>query len=232
MVVIASQLADEIRAGLAALADPGRAPAQQAYMKSAMPYRGVRLPDVRRVVRGALRPHAPLSRPDVEELVAALWDDAAYREDRYAALEALTLAKHRVHRDTDMAPLVRRLIVEGAWWDITDGLSGVVGELLRFPDAKATILAWADDDNLWLRRAAIIAQLHLRADVDTDMLTYAIDRNAADKEFFIRKAIGWALRDYAYHDPDWVRRFVASRTLSPLSVREATKHLAEAADTP
>jgi 3-methyladenine DNA glycosylase AlkD len=84
---------------------------------------------------------------------------------------------------------------------------------------------WARSPDRWLRRSALIAQLGARERTDTALLTEVVEANAADREFFVRKAIGWALRDFARTDPDWVRRFLADHELSPLSRREAAKHL-------
>lgn len=216
-------MADAMRAELAAIAEPERASAQQAYMKSAMPYRGVGLPGVRRTVSGVLRAVPGLTLDEVHALASELWDGAEFREDRYCAMQVLDWPKYRPVLDESTLVLVRRFVIEGAWWDITDELSGVVGWLLRFPHAKREVRRWADDEVMWLRRSAIIAQLHAQGDTDLDLLTYAIERNLADKEFFIRKAIGWALRDYSYHDAEWVKRFVAEHDLAPLSHREALK---------
>lgn len=205
-----SDLAAAIRAGLTRLADPDKAPQMQRYMKSAMPFHGVPGPAVARTVREARR-----ARPDADRLAAALdlWRHAAFREERYAAELLLP-------PDTELAVL-ETFIVEGAWWDLVDGLAKRIG-----PDPR--MRAWATDPNLWKRRAAIICQLGRKAATDLELLRDCIEPNLGDPDFFIRKAIGWALRDYAWHDPRWVERYVArlGGRLSPLSRREATKHVA------
>jgi 3-methyladenine DNA glycosylase AlkD len=121
--------------------------------------------------------------------------------------------------------------VTGAWWDLVDELTRPVGAVLRAvgPPAASVVRAWSTDDDLWLRRAAILCQLGARAGTDRVLLADCIAPNLADREFFIRKAIGWALRDLARTDPVWVAAYVraAGDRLSPLSRREATKHLAE-----
>jgi 3-methyladenine DNA glycosylase AlkD len=99
--------------------------------------------------------------------------------------------------------------------------------LLAFPgDVRPTFLSWSTDPDRWLRRTSIICQLDAKERTDVALLSTTIRANAADSDFFVRKAIGWALRQYARVDPDWVRRFVADHELSPLSRREAVKHLA------
>jgi 3-methyladenine DNA glycosylase AlkD len=219
-----------VRKGLAAAADPVKAPAMQAYMKSEMPYYGVSLPEVRKVCRAVFATHPLNSAEELDDTVEQLFVEASHREERYAALQ---LADHRLyaeHQTPQRIPLYRQLVTVGAWWDTVDELAGnLIGPiLLHFPDeVRPIVLSWTTDQHLWLRRSAIIAQLNHKAMTDLDLLTTAIDTNAADNDFFIRKAIGWALRQYARTNPDWVRRFVDARedTLSGLSKREARKHL-------
>jgi 3-methyladenine DNA glycosylase AlkD len=222
-----------VRAALSARADPTRAAQQQRYMKSSMPYHGLTTPQL----RAALAPiWARLSLPGPgawRAAVADLWDTAGHREERYAAVGLLQLPRHRAwveHFDPATVALLRHLIVTGAWWDHVDAIAGrPVGDGLRArPDAWTPVLReWAHDPDLWLRRAAIICQLLSREATDLELLTEAIEASSDDRDFFARKAIGWALRQHARTDPEWVRGFLASHaaTLSPLSVREASKHL-------
>jgi 3-methyladenine DNA glycosylase AlkD len=214
--------------GLAAAADPARAPRMQAYMKSVMPFLGVPVPAVRSVVRDAAREHPPDSVAALAATAGALWRGATHREHRYAAtaLTGLRLADAA----PALIPLYEEMVVTGAWWDHVDAVAPRLGRLLlaRPADVRPLLLGWSTAPDRWLRRASIIAQLGAGARTDLDLLTAVIDANAGDAEFFVRKAIGWALRDYARTDPGWVARFVAARTgtLSGLSRREATRHLA------
>lgn len=221
-------LVEAIREGLLRAADPSRAPRMQAYMKSEMAYLGVPVPSVRAVTRAASRRYPPASAVELGEAAAVLWREATHREHRYAATELLALPI--ADGVLELLPLYREMIVTGAWWDHVDGIAPRLGELLcSHPgEMRPVLLAWSTDPDRWLRRAAIIAQLGLRGRTDEDLLRRVIDANAADGDFFIRKAIGWALRDDARTEPDWVRAFVAARetALSSLSRREATKHLA------
>ncbi len=205
-------------------------------MKSAMPYYGLTMPTMRRTLRPVLDDPAYriTDRRSWEATVRALWDDASHREQRYAAIELAAHRHYRSWQDPDTIPLYRHLIVTGAWWDLVDGLAAEqVGGILGTHRATLTPLlrAWAVEDDLWLRRSAIICQLGHKESTDLDLLTAAIDANvegtAYGSEFFIRKAIGWALRQHARVAPEWVRAFVAARgdRLSPLSRREALKHL-------
>jgi 3-methyladenine DNA glycosylase AlkD len=223
------QLIDAIRSELRAVADPGLAPGMQAYMKSSMPFLGVRLPAVRTIVRAQERLRPPAGLGQLVATVAKLWEAANYREERYAATALLDTAAARRLLGPPALPQLRTMIVTGAWWDHVDELAHRVGDLLSSyrADTEPAIRSWITVEDRWLRRASIICQLGAKTDTDTDLLSDAIDANAADQDFFIRKAIGWALRDYARTDPDWVRAFVAGRgeLLSPLSQREALKHL-------
>ena len=199
-------------------------------MKSALPYYGHAAPGLRALLRPHLAAYAPASRARHEATLLALWDAATHREERYAAL---ALARHRVARPwRDVESLVtwRHLVVTGAWWDVVDETaSHLVGDVLSRHRSGATpvVSRWATDQDLWLRRTAVIAQLGHRDDTDLDLLVLALEANLDDRSFWLRKAIGWALRDYARTDPDWVRAYVASAgdRLSGLSRREATKHL-------
>jgi len=220
----------EVRRALAAAADPGRAPAMQKYMKSAMPYYGVPLPEVRRVCNPLFDAYPLASAVQFEAAVERLFVEAAHREERYVAINLAQHRRYRTYQTPDRVPLYRRLIIAGAWWDTVDEIAAnLIGPVLRTHPARVrpVVHRWATDPNMWLRRTAIIAQLGHKQDTDLDLLTYAIDVNGADTEFFIRKAIGWALRQYARTDPDWVRAFVDGRedVLSGLSKREARKHL-------
>jgi len=128
-------------------------------------------------------------------------------------------------------PLWRHLIVTGAWWDVVDDVATHLVREVRVgaPEVEGLRLReWADSEDLWLRRSAIICQVGLKRGVDRGLLTDAIEPNLGDGDFFIRKAIGWALRDHARVAPDWVRSFVDRHggDLSGLSRREALKHLA------
>ncbi|WP_295013267.1 DNA alkylation repair protein [uncultured Microbacterium sp.] len=217
-------LPSEIRAALRAAADPVRASGQRAYMKSEMPFLGVRVPEVRHitgeVVKGVTDPE------ELRDAALDLWRAAEYREERYAAQAILALPLLR--GDLELLPVHEETIRTGAWWDHVDEAAHRLVDLLdAHPAAMSVELrVWAGDEDLWIRRAAIISQLLRRESTDRALLTDVVEANLDDREFFVRKAIGWALRDYARSDPEWVRSFVeAHPTLSPLSRREALRRL-------
>ena len=225
-----SDLVDSVRAALATGGDPARAIGQQAYMKSEMPYRGFTAPALRAVLKPLLSTYEPEDRDRWEAAVRTLWDEARYREERYAAL---AIARHRAARpwlDTDSMPLLRHLVVTGAWWDLVDEVAThLVGVALRgHRDELTPVLhAWTLDDDVWIRRTAVICQVGAKQETDVYLLRHAIEANLEDRSFWLRKAIGWALRDYARVDPGWVRAEVDALggRLSGLSRREALKHL-------
>lgn len=215
--------ADDVRAALRRAADPARAAGQQAYMKSAMPYLGVTMPDVRRIARLAGK---DLRSPDeARGLARALWDEATHREERYAGM--ILLGGPVLRGDLDSVPLLEHMVRTGRWWDFTDDLAGRVRELHdRHPVETARLVRdWSVDEDLWMRRLAILSQLGCRDRTDLALLSQLLEPNLGDPEFFIRKAIGWALRDVGRTRPDWVREYAATHELSPLSRREALKHL-------
>jgi len=221
--VPADLLLSSIRAELREQADPALAPGQQAYMKSAMPFLGVRVPAVRAVVRQLAKGETDAAM--VQDAALMLWRNAEFREERYAALALMALRPLR--GDIETLPVHEEMIRTGAWWDLVDEAAHRLRELIdRNPMLLAAELrVWADDEDFWVRRAAIICQLGRREATDLDLLEYAILANIDDGEFFIRKAIGWALRELGKTNPNWVRAFAARHPLSPLSRREALKHL-------
>ncbi len=219
-----------VRADLEAAGDPERAAGQRVYMKSALPFHGVTSPQLRVVLRPHLRDYSPADRAGWERDVREVWDGATHREEWYAAI---ALARHRVARpwqDAQTLSLYRHLVVSGAWWDVVDEIAAhLVGAALAADRAAATpvLRGWAHGDELWLRRTAVLSQLRHRDRTDTELLADAIETNLDDSSFWLRKAIGWALREYARTDPSWVLERVADwdGRISNLSRREALKHL-------
>ena len=198
-----------------------------AYMKTDAPFYGVQKAGRLPVHREVLRRFPPESRVDYRRAVLALWGQP-HREERYLAIDYACSFPQYI--TVSSIPLYRRMIVDGAWWDLVDSIAiHLVGQVLlnQRKQTTAKVAAWIDDPDLWLRRSSIIGQIGHKEATDTDLLFGACFRRMHEKEFFIRKAIGWALRDYAKTNPSEVRRFaLAHRSeLSGLSFREATKHL-------
>lgn len=205
----------------------------QRYMKSEMPYLGVPTPVHRRVSRAVFDAHPLADAVAWRDTVRALWDDATHREERYAAI---TLSGHRLydaHQRMGVLPLYAHMIVTGAWWDYIDAIAPKrLGLLLRrHPKSMSSKMrAWSKGQNMWKRRSAIICQLNFKEDTDETLLLDCITPSMASPEFFLRKGIGWALRQHAYTNPAAVIAFVRRHrdSLSPLSKREALRNLLEA----
>ncbi|RSM46730.1 DNA alkylation repair protein [Amycolatopsis balhimycina DSM 5908] len=223
------ELVKAVRAGLAEAADPGKAPAMRAYMKSAMPFRGVAKPQRSALLKRVLAEHILPDRVTYSATVLQLWRTAEFREERYAAIDLSGYRAYRQWQAPGAIPMYEEMIVSGAWWDYVDELAiRRIGPILRSARAQVTpvMLDWAAGRSLWRRRTAIICQVGAKEATDTDLLTRAIEPAIAEPEFFLRKGIGWALREYAKTAPDWVRSFVDEHPgLSGLSRREALKHI-------
>lgn len=222
-------LTSRVREALEAVAEPASASAMQAYMKSAMPYLGVA--SVQR--RAALKPvFAGIDWPDSaawQADVLALWHGATHREERYAAIELAAVKSARRFQRIDALPMYEEMIVTGAWWDYVDEIAGHRLWTLLQNDRAAmceTMLSWSTDADMWKRRSSILCQLPAKRETDLDLLYACIEPSIGSSEFFLRKAIGWALRQYAWTDPDEIARYVAADEdrLSGLSKREALKN--------
>lgn len=225
-----SALQRAVRAALRARAEPERAAGMQAYMKSKLPFLGVRSANVMDACREVFADYAFDDAAEWQADVRALWHGATHREERYAAMR---LAGHRQatpFQTLAVLPLYEELIVSGAWWDFVDELAANrVGPLFAAYPAPMTkaMRAWSTSSDLWKRRTSILCQLKFRTQTDRELLAACIEPSIESTEFFLRKAIGWALRELAKHDPAWVKRYVKAHAarLSGLSRREALKHL-------
>ncbi len=223
-------LLPRLRAALAVAGDPATAGGARAYMKSAMPYHGVKATPQRAIFREVF---AGVDLPTAEAWRAAvlgIWRGAEFREERYAALWLAGDRRFARFQSMDALPMYEEMIVTGAWWDYVDDVAThrLPVLLRRHPaEMRRAMLAWSVDDDLWKRRASILSQLPLKRETDVDLLARCIEPSLGRGEFWLRKAIGWALRHYARTDPEWVRRYVREHDagLSPLSKREALKHV-------
>jgi 3-methyladenine DNA glycosylase AlkD len=236
-----------LRARFVAAGDPARALGQQAYMKSALPFHGLRNAEMRATCKSVYAA-CGFDDPAIwRRDVMSIWRGATHREERYAALQLAAEARARplqglARTAKAAAPpdaeararaalaMYETLVVEGAWWDLVDEIAAhLVAPLLLAHRAmvEKDMRAWARSDDLWKRRTAILCQLGAKARTDRSLLTEAIELAMGDSSFWLRKAIGWALREYAKTDPEWVRAYVErlGERLSGLSRREALKHV-------
>ena len=229
MTRAARALVTDVRAALAAIADPKKAPAMQRYMKSSMPYLGVPTPPLRRTCRAVFAQHPLDTFEEWRDTILTLWRRATHREHRYAAIELASERRYATLQTGRTIPMYEEMIVDGAWWDYVDTIAHRLGDVLRREPARtaARMRVWARSGNLWKRRTAIICQLGFKSATDLALLTDCIEPSLGSREFFLQKAIGWALRDLAWSDPKLVAIWVRQHhdALSPLSRREALKNI-------
>ncbi|MBI4730027.1 MAG: DNA alkylation repair protein [Acidobacteria bacterium] len=226
----AHQAARTIARALRAAGTPERAAQEKRYLKSDLKHFGTSVPETRRVVVTFARERPSLTRRDVIALVKALWSEPVF-ERRWAAVEMLERFSP-VIGPRDIA-LVERLIRESRTWALVDGLAATVsGSLVeRFPELGATLDRWARDEDFWVRRSALLALLAplRRGRGDFERFGRYADAMLDEREFFVRKAIGWVLREAGKKRPGLVHAWLAPRAAraSGLTVREAVKHLPE-----
>ncbi|MFI6644167.1 DNA alkylation repair protein [Streptomyces sp. NPDC050504] len=225
-----SALADSVLERLTELypaaGDPFRAQEMVAYMKGVAPFLGIRTPERRTLSRTVLKGTA---RPDEADCAAVALRCFALPEREYHYFAVDYLRRHVGRCSSGFLPVARELVRTVSWWDTVDLLAAhVVGGLVHADAALAREMdGWVEDDDLWTARTALLHQLRFKADTDTERLFGYCLRRADHPDFFIRKAIGWCLREYAKTDPAEVRAFMSGNgaRLSPLSVREALKNL-------
>ena len=219
-----------LRRELQRVAQPEKAKPMQAYMKSDMPYHGVPTPIADKVFKSVLN---AVEFPDAEawrRAVLYIWRNARFREERYAAIALARQRRFAKYQTFETLPMYEEMIVTGAWWDFVDTIAahgvGVVLRTNEHPTRRA-MLQWSRSTDMWKRRTSILCQLTFKKDTDLKLLYACIEPSIPSKEFFLRKAIGWALRQYAWTNPDEIRRYVARNAsrLSPLSQREALKNI-------
>lgn len=229
MLLTSRALVARLRRELRAAADPARAEAMRAYMKSSMPYHGVGAVPMRAICK---RVFAELALDDAatwRALVLGVFRAAHFREEWYVAVELAADRRARAWQTMASLPMYEEMITTSAWWDVVDALAtNRLGDVLAAEGRpmKRAMLAWAKCDDTWKRRSAILCQVKRRDATDLELLYACIEPSIASKEFFLRKAIGWALRSLAWTDAREVVRYVRRHpALSGLSRREALKNV-------
>jgi 3-methyladenine DNA glycosylase AlkD len=202
----------------------------KSYMKSTMAYHGVQTPLLRQLCRKVFADVSFNSGADWQEQVLHLWRNARFREERYAALHLAGDKRARAFQTPAAVKMYEELIVSGAWWDYVDDIaSHRIGPILRDHPTpmRRKLLTWSKCADLWKRRTSIICQLGFKEQTDLELLYTCIEPSLGSREFFLQKAIGWALRQYAWTDPAEIKRYVRlnEARLSALSRREALKNL-------
>ncbi|MGB3201511.1 MAG: DNA alkylation repair protein [Nodosilinea sp.] len=206
-------------------ADPSQAAPMKAYMRNQFEFLGIKGPAQKTLIKQFLADHGLPALDQLEAVVRELW---TWPEREYQYVALTFLGRWQKQLTPDLVPLLEHLITTRAWWDTVDSIaSHSVGNLLQqYPDCRdAVINTWRDSGNFWLRRTTLLFQLGYKADTDAALLFSLVEQNSRSKEFFIQKAIGWALREYSKTAPDAVQDFVASTPLASLSQREALKWL-------
>jgi 3-methyladenine DNA glycosylase AlkD len=223
---LAGELVDRLVRCFEAAREPDRAVRTAAYMRDQFAFLGFSMPTQRALGRAVLAGLPKPTEDDLHTVALACWQ-LDEREYQYFVCDYLRT--HRAVPGPAFLSTARTLITTKSWWDTVDPLATrFVGELVRrHPKLSKQLDAWSTDKNMWLVRTAILHQMHYRDATNTERLFGYCTRQAGHPDFFVRKAIGWALREYAYTDADAVRKYIAKNraVLSPLSVREASKHL-------
>ena len=214
---------EELVKELKAVAISNDAVAMKAYMKNKFEFLGVKTPARRKLVKAFFKQQTDCV---IDwNFINEAWNNP-YRELQYVALDYLEIRK-KLLTPSDL-PRLKKQAQTKSWWDTVDFLDRLVGSIIaRFPETKATILSWSCDEDIWLRRLAIDHQLLRKEETDTELLEKILVNNLGQTEFFINKAIGWALRDYSKTNPDWVRDFIERyrAEMAALSIREGSKYL-------
>jgi 3-methyladenine DNA glycosylase AlkD len=206
-------------------ANPAQAAPMKRYMRDQFEYLGIKSPQFKVLMKEHITEHGLPPVNELDSIARDLWT-LPQREFQYAATSLIGRMEKKLPKG--FASTFEHLITHKSWWDTVDTLAGnpVGVHFQRFPDVREKTLAkWRKSDDFWLRRTCILFQLNYKEETDFDLLCDLIRENLGSKEFFINKAIGWALRQYARTDPKAVKKFVKATDLHPLSRREAMKHL-------
>ena len=205
------------------LANADDARAMKACMRGRFEFLGVKTPARRKAAKAFFKKHGGA---DIDwRFVRQAWEHP-FREMQYAALDYLETRKNLL-RPGDL-PQLKKLAQTKSWWDTIDFLDRLAdGVIAAFPQTRPVILEWSRDEDIWLRRLAIDHQLLRKDQTDQHLLEQILVNNLNQTEFFINKAIGWALRDYSKTNPEWVKNFIRQHhgKMAPLSIREASKYL-------
>lgn len=218
------KLTQEILAALRSVANEEEAKAMRRYMREQFDFLGVKAVERREVVSPVFQSHTPQDSEELEAWIRDLWAQP-YREIQYTACDFLYM--HRAMLGSHHFKFLRHLVVTRSWWDTVDPLATrSLGDLaLRYSTVRSNLVRWIRDPNLWIRRSALLYQLKYRDYTDWQLLQSFCQQVAKDEDFFIRKAIGWALREYGKTNPTEVKKFVLCNDFHPLTVREALKQL-------
>jgi 3-methyladenine DNA glycosylase AlkD len=202
-----------------------RAASSKKYLKDQYEFLGVDTKTRREVLNLFLKEYGIPSAHRMKEVSFYLWN-LPERDFQHVAVDLLNKVKKKLLEED--INWLEQLIIQKSWWDTVDGLaSWIAGTYFTLYPHKTSVITemWMNSGNMWLQRAAIIFQLKYKMKTDTRLLSDYIVRLSDRKEFFIRKAIGWALREYSKTDKQWVKNFIQNHELSSLSYKEASKYV-------
>ena len=194
------------------------------YMLNKFEYIGIKTPKRRKIFKNFFKEYKNEEKIDWE-FVNKCWENK-YREFQYVGVDYLKNMKDKL--TIDDIPKLKQLILKKSWWDTIDNLDMTIGALaLKDSNVNKILLEWSLDENIWLKRIAIDHQLLRKEKTNTELLEKILKNNLGQTEFFINKAIGWALRDYSKTNPNWVKNFIEKNRekMAKLSIREASKYL-------
>ena len=194
------------------------------YMLNKFEYIGIKTPERRKIFKNFFKEYKNKEKIDWE-FVNNCWENK-YREFQYVAADYLKNMKDKL--TIDDIPKLKQFILKKSWWDTIDNLDMTIGALaLKDSNVNKILLEWSIDENIWLRRIAIDHQLLRKEKTNTELLEKILKNNLGQTEFFINKAIGWALRDYSKTNPKWVKNFIEKNKekMAKLSIKEASKYL-------
>jgi len=205
-------------------ANPAQAGPMKKYMRDQFEYLGIKSPQLKTLFKQFIKENGFPSSEGLDQIIRELWA-LPQREYQYLAISVMERLEKKL--PAGAIKTLEYMILHKSWWDTVDNVSHVVGvHFRRYPDVREKYLSkWRAAKDIWLRRTAILFQLDYKDETDFALLSEIIQENLGSNEFFINKAIGWSLRQYARIDPKAVTKFVKSTSLHPLSRREAMKHL-------
>jgi 3-methyladenine DNA glycosylase AlkD len=219
--------AEKLRERFGQYANSGNAVQMKKYMRGQYEFFGIKTPERRAILSEFIKENGFPGDQTFKEVILQLWE-MPERELQMVAIGLIDLKKKKKELTDEYLPLLETLITSKSWWDTIDHIAtNHIGYLFgKYPNLIIEVGdRWRKNDNIWLRRTMILFQLKYKTQTDISLLTEIIIENLGSKEFFINKAIGWALREYAKTDPDWVINFVSESPLANLSRREAVKNI-------
>jgi 3-methyladenine DNA glycosylase AlkD len=209
-------------------ANPAQAGPMKKYMRDQFEYLGIKSPQLAALLKDFIKQNGLPPLEQLDTISRELWS-LPQREFQYTTNSFLGRLENQL--EPDIITTIEYLLITKSWWDTVDSIAGgIVGPFFkRYPKVREKYLKkWRKSDNFWLRRTTLLFQLGYKKETDFDLLCELIRENLGSDEFFINKAIGWALRQYAWTDPKAVKRFVKeTKNLHPLSRREALKNIEE-----